>query len=79
MKRLCISIAVMVLASCQLDRRQEINCKYRGAIVIEKREYGETFRTVNYDLKYQGEIIYVEPYQIDYDYEVGDTINGPCR
>lgn len=54
---------------------EEINCKYQGAIVIEKVSIPHHYF---YTIKYQNEIKTVICYEIDFIYKVGDTINGKC-
>jgi hypothetical protein len=69
-------LALIIFTSCvPPDRREEINCKYQGAIIYEVHNIGK----VCYDIKYKGEILtFVSGYDIDAGYKVGDTINKPC-
>jgi len=76
MRALFILLA-LVLFSCS-DERHEINCEFQGGIIIGV--HGNEHATdPMFDIKYRGEIIYyVRAYQIDAEYNVGDTINRPC-
>ena len=57
----------------------DINCKYRGAIILEKRNFGSSHST-HYDLKYHEQILEnIAVYDIDNAYRVGDTVDGSCR
>jgi hypothetical protein len=69
-------ILLIAFVSCNEGKSpEEINCKYKGAIVLEKTSIPHHFL---YTIKYQGGIKTVSCYEIDFIYNVGDTINGKC-
>jgi hypothetical protein len=73
-----LSVAFLtLLTSCEEDNTLvDINCEYPGAIIYGKDDvYGYLY----YDLKYKGRTFTVTVYEIDFNYSVGDTVNGPCR
>jgi len=75
MKKLLI-LSILFISCKQEENREDINCKYQGGIVYDKRDAGGY---LYYDIKYKGKIVnYVDVYQIDFNYNVGDTINKPC-
>ena len=79
-----VFIAMLLLlnlvTSCEEDRerRELINCKYQGAIVIDLWDGRQMGANMNYTISHQGKIMHVETYAIDASYAVGDTINKPC-
>jgi len=79
MRKWKILIIALILGSCTIGTKQskDINCKYQGGIIFEKR-ISTYDGTCYYSIKYEGDIIHRYAYEIDSDYEVGDTINKPC-
>jgi hypothetical protein len=83
--RLAFAFASVLLVagatSCsQPDKRVDINCIYKGAIIYKKYDFIKIDGSTLYDIKYKGEILkYVEVYDIDNGYNVGDTVNRPCH
>lgn len=74
MKKLFLSL--IIFTSCSHIDLKDINCIYQGGIIIGKHSFSHE---VSYDIKYKGDILnYVQVYDIDSNYKVGDTINKPC-
>lgn len=74
-----IIFVLLLCTSCYSEKRQDINCKYQGAIIYEIVDWKTIDGTYAYHIKYKGEIInYVNVYDIDTTYHIGDTINKPC-
>lgn len=76
MKKLLI-LSILFISCKQEENREDINCKYQGGIIYDKQD---ACGSLYYDIKYKGEIVtFVNVYQIDFNYNVGDTISKPCR
>lgn len=80
-KLLVSGLLIGLITSCNIsDKKVDINCVYKDAIIYEKYDFSKIDGTTVYDIKYKGEIIkYVTVYEIDNGYDVGDTINKPCH
>lgn len=79
MRKWRILLVALVLGSCDLglDSYKDINCEYQGGVIFDKKR--STYDgTCYYSIKYDGDVIDCYAYEIDSDYEVGDTINKPC-
>lgn len=79
--KLVFASLLLIASSClETEKRVDINCEYKGAIVYAKHDLSKINGRVWYDIKYNGEILeFVDVYEIDNNYKVGDTINRPCR
>lgn len=79
MKKIIQYAALAILiASCGQGYKTDINCEYPGGIIYEKYDFREFDGTIHFDIKYKGQMFYVEAYEIDFNYKAGDTINKPC-
>lgn len=75
MKKLTTIIAVsLMLISCQ--RKEDINCIYNGAVILEVNYLGLVM-TKQYVIKHNGVIKKVYPYRIN-QYKEGEIINKKC-
>ncbi len=78
MKKLITILLITTVMACSKDFRKQINCEYQGGIIIEKDDFSKIDGSVYYYVKYKGNIEIVEVYDIDKNYNVGDTIKKPC-
>lgn len=82
--KIIILLCIIALCSCKNDRHlSEIHCEFNGAIILDVHSRGICGSPLGADamyvIKYQGEILeFIQPYQIDANYSVGDTIKGNC-
>lgn len=73
-------LIVGTISCSQIDKRVDINCIYKDAIIYKKYDFTKIDGRTYYDIKYKGEILKgIEVYDIDNGYNVGDTINRPCH
>jgi len=70
MKKLLLIIS-FVFISCNNVKTPERIIKYRGGVVIEKLNVPHH---LFYTLEYKNKVIEVKVYEIDFIYNVGDTI-----
>lgn len=70
-------VVILLLSSCIFPPNQElINCKYQGGIIVERLFDSYPPR---YHIMYKGSMRkYVQVYEIDTVYQLGDTINREC-
>ena len=78
MKKLLLVLSIIIV-SCDAARQpEELNCDYKGGVILSRISFGK-FGGVFYSIKYNGEIISpVKAFDIDTNYQTGDTINKPC-
>lgn len=78
MKILVILIALVLIGCGEANPAQEVNCDYKGGIILDRHDFGE-FGGVFIKIKFEGEVIdKIQLFDIDKEYQVGDTINKPC-
>ena len=75
-----IAVALLIFSCSNEEHRKRINCEFKGGVILHKYNFKEAkIGDECYSIQYKGEVYpYVSVYDIDSDYEVGDTINKPC-